>query len=160
MNLPAVVVFVILTYESTKMNTKTLNPEIRAFLQEGTRTGKLATVRADGRPHVAPVWFVLDGDTLIFTTGASSVKAKNFRRDARVAFSVDDERPLYSFAVIEGTVETSEDMSELKVWTTKIAARYMGADRAEEYGVRNAVEGELLVRLHPTHVLFARDIAR
>jgi hypothetical protein len=50
-------------------------------------------------------------------------------------------------------------MSELKDWATKIAARYMGADRAEEYGARNAVEEELLVRLHPTNVLFAKDIA-
>jgi len=141
------------------MNMKTLNPEMRAFLLEGTRTGKLATVRADGRPHVVPIWFVLDGDTLIFNTGASSVKARNFRRDPRVTLCVDDERPLYSYAIIEGTVETSENMDELKAWATKIAARYMGADRAEEYGARNAVEGELLVRLHPTRMLFARDIA-
>ena len=44
--------------------------EWRAFVSEGTRTGKLATVRADGRPHVVPIWFVLDGDDLVFTTGA------------------------------------------------------------------------------------------
>lgn len=138
---------------------KTLNPEIRAFLLEGTRTGKLATVRADGRPHVVPVWFTLDGDALIFTTGTSSVKAKNFRRDPRVTLCVDDERPLYAYAIIEGTVETSEDLNELKIWATKLGTRYMGADRAEEYGARNAVEGELLVRLHPTHILFAKDIA-
>jgi len=44
--------------------------EIREFLAHGTRTGKLATVRANGAPHVAPVWFVLDGDDLVFNTGA------------------------------------------------------------------------------------------
>jgi hypothetical protein len=32
------------------------------FLSEGNRTGKLATVQAEGRPHVTPIWFVLDGD--------------------------------------------------------------------------------------------------
>jgi PPOX class probable F420-dependent enzyme len=67
--------------------------EQQAFLLEGTRTGKLATVRKDGRPHVVPIWFVLDGDTLVFTTGEASVKAANMRRDPRVAFCVDDETP-------------------------------------------------------------------
>jgi nitroimidazol reductase NimA-like FMN-containing flavoprotein (pyridoxamine 5'-phosphate oxidase superfamily) len=44
---------------------------------QGTRTGKLATVRADGSPHVVPVWFVFDDDgTLVFTVDANSVKAK------------------------------------------------------------------------------------
>jgi nitroimidazol reductase NimA-like FMN-containing flavoprotein (pyridoxamine 5'-phosphate oxidase superfamily) len=51
--------------------------EWRAFLLEGTRTGKVATTRVDGRPHVAPIWFDLDGDTLVFTTGATR------SRDAR-----------------------------------------------------------------------------
>ncbi len=44
--------------------------EVRSFLGHGTRTGKLATVGADGGPHVMPVWFVLDGDELVFTTAA------------------------------------------------------------------------------------------
>src|SRR5512146_1800082 len=77
--------------------------EMRAFLLEGTRTGKLATTRADGRPHVVPIWFVLDGTTLIFTTGLDTVKAANMRRDPRVAFCVDDQAPLYSYVTIEGT---------------------------------------------------------
>jgi nitroimidazol reductase NimA-like FMN-containing flavoprotein (pyridoxamine 5'-phosphate oxidase superfamily) len=55
-------------------------PESRAFISQGTRTGKLATVRADGRPHVVPIWFVLDGDTLVFNTGNTTIKGKNLRR--------------------------------------------------------------------------------
>jgi len=48
---------------------QTMTPdECRAFLLARARTGKLATVRADGRPHIAPIWFTLDGDDLIFTT--------------------------------------------------------------------------------------------
>ena len=43
--------------------------EWRAFVSEGTRTGKLATTRHDGRPHVVPIWFVLDGDDFVFNTG-------------------------------------------------------------------------------------------
>ena len=40
--------------------------EAMAFLAEGTRTGKLATIRKDGSPNVAPIWFVVDGDSLVF----------------------------------------------------------------------------------------------
>ena len=138
---------------------KTFDPTSRAFLLEGTRTGKLATVRADGSPHVAPVWITLDGDTLVFTTHTTTTKGRNLRRDAHAALCVDDERPPFAFAIVEGEIEISEDMDDLKHWATEIAARYIGADRAEAYGVRNAVKGELLVRLRPTKVLFARDIA-
>ena len=49
------------------------------------RTAVLATVRADGRPHVAPIWFDLDDDILVFTTGENTVKARNMRRDSRVS---------------------------------------------------------------------------
>jgi nitroimidazol reductase NimA-like FMN-containing flavoprotein (pyridoxamine 5'-phosphate oxidase superfamily) len=62
--------------------------ERRAFLAHGTRTGKLATSRRDGQPHAAPVWFVLDGDDLIFMTRHASVKGKAIQRDARVALVV------------------------------------------------------------------------
>jgi hypothetical protein len=55
-----------------------MTPEqIRSFLGAGTRTAKLATVRAGGRPDVVPVWFVLDGDDAVFTTGAESVKGQD-----------------------------------------------------------------------------------
>ncbi len=66
--------------------------DYRSFLTEGTRTAKLATTRRDGRPHVVPVWFVMDGDDLIVTTGRDSVKGRAIRRDDRVALCVDDER--------------------------------------------------------------------
>jgi PPOX class probable F420-dependent enzyme len=134
--------------------------EYHRFLTERTRTGKLATTRADGRPHVAPVWFDLDDDgTVVLTTGADSVKGKALRRDPRVCLCVDDETPPYSFVVIDGTAEITEDFGPLLEWATRIAACYMGAERAEEYGRRNAVLGELLVRITPNHVVAQADIA-
>lgn len=131
----------------------------RAFVTAGTRTGKLATVRADGSPHVAPIWFVLDGDDLIFNTGRTSVKGRNLVRDPRAALSVDEEHPPYAFVTVRGTVTISEDPAESLPWSTRIAARYMGAGRAEEYGRRNAVPGELLVRLRAEHVVAFSGIA-
>ena len=137
----------------------TFTNEQRAFLLYGTRTGKLATVREDGRPHVVPIWFVMDGDTLIFTTGGNSVKARNIRRDARVALCVDDETPPYAFITVEGTAAMSADLGELLHWATRIGRRYMGEDQAEAFGKRNGVPGEVLVRVTPTRVIFEKDVA-
>jgi PPOX class probable F420-dependent enzyme len=141
------------------MSTQTLTPELRAFLSEVARTGKLATVRADGRPHIAPIWYMVDGDTIVFNTGENTVKMKNIRCDPRISLCVDDERPPFSFAIIEGTATFSDDMQELKTTATQIAARYMGEQLAEQYGTRNAVPGELVVRITPTKILFQKDLA-
>ena len=133
------------------------------FLRAGTRTAHLATVRADGRPHVKPVWFELSGEPgdfqLLFTTGADTVAGRNLRRDGRVMLSADEPIPPFSFVLIEGTAGLSEDPAELLAVTTRLAARYMGADRADEYGARNAVPGELLARVTPARVLAQRAIA-
>ncbi len=122
-------------------------------------TAKVATVRADGRPHVTPVWFVLEGDDILFTTHETSLKGKALTRDRRVCLCVDDERPPFSYVIVEGTAELSTDLGELLRWATVIGGRYMGADQAEAYGRRNGVPGEILVRVTPTHVVVARDIA-
>ncbi|MGW9043257.1 PPOX class F420-dependent oxidoreductase [Streptomyces lydicus] len=133
--------------------------EWQRFLSEGTRTGKLATVRADGGPHVAPVWFLLDGDQLVFNTGAETAKGRNLARDGRVALCVDDERPPFSFVVVQGTAEISDDLPEVRHWATRIAARYMGEDRAQEYGARNGVPGEVVVRLTIDKAVAVADLA-
>jgi PPOX class probable F420-dependent enzyme len=127
--------------------------ERREFLLEGTRTGKVATTRADGRPHVTPVWFTLDGDEIVFTTHETSLKAKAIRRDERVCVCVDDQTPPYSYVMVDGTATLSDDLDELRRVATAVGGRYMGADRADEFGARNAVPGELLVRVTPTRVV-------
>jgi PPOX class probable F420-dependent enzyme len=135
-------------------------PEWRAFVTDGTRTAALATVRGDGRPHVAPVWFVLDDDgSVVFTTAADSVKGRTLRHNPRVALCVDDETPPFAFVSIEGTATISTDLDEMLGWATRIGGRYMGAHQAEAFGRRNAVEGELLVRVRPERVVARRNIA-
>ncbi|GHF00995.1 PPOX class F420-dependent oxidoreductase [Streptomyces griseoluteus] len=141
------------------MAHKMTDEEWRAFVSQGTRTGKLATVRADGSPHIAPIWFLLDGDDLVFNTGEETVKGRNLARDPRVALCVDDDRPPFSFVVLNGQARLSEDLDEIRRWATRIAARYMGQDRAEEFGARNGVPGELLVRVHIDHVVAVQDLA-
>ncbi|AKJ14699.1 pyridoxamine 5-phosphate oxidase [Streptomyces incarnatus] len=141
------------------MAQKMTDEEWRAFVSHGTRTGKLSTVRADGSPHVAPIWFLLDGDELVFNTGKDTVKGRNLARDGRVALCVDDDRPPFHFVVMNGRARLSENLDELRHWATRIAARYMGEDRAEEYGARNGVPGELLVRVPVDQVVAVKDMA-
>lgn len=124
--------------------------EIRAFLTEGTRTGKLGWVSQDGRPHVAPIWFTFDGDDIVFNTHEDSGKFKAMRRTGQACLLVDDERPPFGFVKIDATVSFEDDLDVVRAFATRIGGRYMGEDRAEEFGARNGVPGEWLVRLTPT----------
>ena len=132
------------------------------FLMEGTRTAHVATVRADGRPHVKPVWFELAGEPgdfqVVFTTAADTVAGRNLRRDGRVTLSVDDPVPPFAFVLIEGSAGLSDDPAELLAVATRLGGRYMGAGRAAEYGARNGVPGELIVRVTPARILARPDI--
>ena len=133
------------------------------FLSSGAKTGKIAVVRKDGSPHVMPIWFVLDSDGehdyVIFNTGENTVKGRSLRRDARFAMCVDDERPPFSYVTVYGEAELSGDVEEMLPWSTRIGGRYMGAAAAEEFGRRNAVQGELLVRGRITKVVAQTAIA-
>lgn len=136
-----------------------LTEDVVEFLSRGTRTAKLGFVAADGRPLVAPVWFVVDGQQLVFNTGRETAKGRAFARDPRVVICVDDEQPPFSFVQIQGTVTLGDDPADLVETATRIGGRYMGADRAEEFGRRNGVPGELVVRVTPTKVVAAFDLA-
>ncbi len=134
--------------------------EIAAFLAEGTRTAKLAVVRKDGSPLVTPVWFLLDTDGMIvFTTGKDTVKGRALERDPRVSVCVEDDRPPFAFVRVDGVAELSEDRDDLRRWATLIAERYMGKERAEEFGERNGVPGELLVRVRTVRAVGQADLA-
>ena len=133
--------------------------ETRAFLLDGSRTGKLASLMSDGSPHVIPIWFLLDGDDLVFTTGADTVKGRHILDDGRVSVCVDDERAPYAFVHIRGRASGTLEDPALLDWATRIAERYMGSERAREYGERNAVPGELLVRLTPERVIAKAGVA-
>ncbi len=132
---------------------------VRDFLMHGTRTGKVAWVASDGAPHVAPIWFVLDGDEIVFNTGADTGKGQSLAREGRASLVVDDESPPFAFVKIDGTVTLDDDLGEVRRFATIIGGRYMGADRAEEFGERNGVPGERLVRIHPTKITAAFDVA-
>jgi len=142
--------------------------EIKKFLMKDTFTGKLATVKKNGSPHVVPIWFVVEvnsrnrntvGD-IYFTTGRDSVKAINIQRDGRVSICVDDQIPPFSFVSICGNAKLIPyRQKEVLKWATKIAERYMGKKNAKAYGVRNSGEDEVLVRIRPIKIIAEKDVA-
>ena len=138
--------------------TSVTDPKVGDFVSAGTRTGKLAYTGTDGRPLVVPIWFIVEDGTLVFNTGKDTAKGRALARDPRAALCVDLEEPPYGFVQVQGKAELSEDPGELLRTATAIGARYMGEDRAEEFGKRNAVPGELVVRVRPVKILANFDI--
>ncbi len=117
------------------------------------RTAKLATTAADGSPRVAPVWVARDGERILFNTGETTAKGRALARDPRVAICFDDEAPPFGFVIVRGTAALVTDLDEVARWAGVIGGRYMGEDRAEEFGARNGVPGELLVVVTPTRII-------
>jgi PPOX class probable F420-dependent enzyme len=122
------------------------------FLGEGDRTAVFASIRSDGRPHAVPTWYAVDGRGLVFTTWHTTVKAANLRRDPRVVVVVQDPAPPYDYVSVEGEAQLIDDLPLCRDISTRLGKKYMGADRADEFGRRNGVEGELVVRVRPTKV--------
>ncbi|HEV8714860.1 MAG TPA: PPOX class F420-dependent oxidoreductase [Candidatus Binatia bacterium] len=128
------------------------------FLRSPVRTGKLATVRKDGRPLVVPVWYDLEGETVVFMTEQDSTKAKNMRRDPRVSLCVDDEVTPFAYVELEGTVVMTDDADQARYWAMRIGGRYMGQELAETYGKINSGAGVLVVRVTPTNMHGYKDV--
>jgi PPOX class probable F420-dependent enzyme len=147
--------------------TEMSKAEVARFLMQGTFTGKLATVKKDGSPHVVPIWFVMENGkgrgkagTIILTTGDTSVKANNIQHDDRVSICIDDQKFPFSFVTIHGTAKIYPyKQKEVLEWSTKIAERYVGKKNAKTYGEVNSGEGAVLVRIKPTKVIAEKDIS-
>ncbi|MFI6299301.1 PPOX class F420-dependent oxidoreductase [Nonomuraea sp. NPDC050790] len=134
------------------MTTMT-DQEWRTFVAEGTRLAHIALTRADGRPHVTPVCFVLDGDELAFLLSPGSVKGRSLARDGRVAVCVSDDRQPYSFVTVEGEARTSAEPARIKQVARAVAGRYYPAQPAEEVAASFVREGFTAVRIGITNVV-------
>jgi PPOX class probable F420-dependent enzyme len=127
--------------------------EWRSFVTAGTRLAHVALARADGRPHVSPVCFVLDGDELAFVLSPGSVKGKSLARDRRIAVCVSDERQPYSFVTVEGHARTSAEPDHVMHIGTGIADRYYPAQPAADIAESFVREGFTAVRISITNVI-------
>ena len=101
-----------------------LSKEIRALL-DGANFAHLATLMPDGSPHSVPVWVGREGDRILIGTGEGSLKAKNTRRDPRVALSVVDFRNPYEEAQLRGRVVERRPDGDFK-YMDVISHKYTG----------------------------------
>jgi PPOX class probable F420-dependent enzyme len=127
--------------------------EWQSFVTAGTRLAHVALTRADGRPHVTPVCFILDGDELAFALSPGSVKRKSLARDPRIAVCVSDERQPYSFVTIEGRARTSAEPEQIRRVGAGIADRYYPDQPAEDVAESFVQEGFTAVRISITNVI-------
>ena len=89
----------------------------------------------------------------MFTTWHEGIKARVLPREPRVSICVQDDQPPFAYVTIRGEASVTDDLEAVKAWAARIGGRYMGADRAEEYGRKNGVPGELVVRVRPIKVV-------
>ncbi len=140
------------------MAAKMNETAVRDFMATGSRTGKLCTVRANGTPHVAPVWFAFDDNNgdLVFLSQEGSLKARNLLRQPVVSVLVDMEEMPFAWARLDGVATTrtyDDDPADMLLWARSTCERYVGSESADAFARRNAVPGELLVRVSPTRLV-------
>ncbi|GAB3363478.1 PPOX class F420-dependent oxidoreductase [Amycolatopsis echigonensis] len=134
------------------MTTMT-DSEWHAFLTEGTRLAHLAITRADGRPHVTPICFVLDGDELAFALSPGSVKGKSLARDGRVAVCISDGHQPYAFVTVEGQARISAEPDQIRRVAAGIAERYYAGQSAVDLAESFVHGGFTAVRISIAKVI-------
>ena len=102
-----------------------LNPDVRRVL-DSTPVAHLATVLPDGAPHSVPVWIGTDGDHVVILTGPDSRKARNLRRDPRVAISLTPTDNPFEPIIIRGRVVEWLDGDEAWEIIDRLAMKYIG----------------------------------
>jgi PPOX class probable F420-dependent enzyme len=108
----------------------------------------IATVDAEGRPQLTPVWIDLDGDDLVFNTAKGRAKAANLTKNPQVAVSVVDPDDPFNVVVVRGTVEPTEEGADAHI--DSLAKKYMGLDtypmrRPGEIRIKYVVKADKVV---------------
>lgn len=119
----------------------------REFLAEGQRSAILATVRADGRPHATPLWYVLDGDEILINVGADTVKGRAMAHEPRVTLTVHDDAPPYSFVMVDGTATFVTDPEQIRRDGLAIGKRYLPEEAVEGFVAYLTSPGKVSVRI-------------
>ena len=129
--------------------------EIDTFLS-GVYLARVATVRADDRPHVVPVWYLWEDGILYFETARTSVKVKNLQANSNIAITVDVTAGglRLRYVIMEGQAEFIEDADSARALAERIYARYVGAEGLETPTVQKMLDGDyLIVRLKPARFI-------
>lgn len=108
-----------------------LDPDVRRVL-DGTPIAHLATVLPDGGPHSVPLWIGTEGEHIVFLTGPGSRKARNLRRDPRVAISLTPADNPFEPVLIRGRVVEWLEGDAAWAVVDRIATKYIGAPYSRE----------------------------
>jgi PPOX class probable F420-dependent enzyme len=108
-----------------------LDPNVRRVL-DGTPIAHLATVLPDGAPHSVPLWIATHGDRIAFLTGPDSLKARNLRRDPRLALSIAPPENPFEPVIIRGRVIEWLEGDPAWAIVDEIAAKYIGGPYSRE----------------------------
>ena len=117
--------------------------ELVRFLDEA-QVAHLVTLRLNGKPHVAPVWYVWDGSRAVVMAGQDAIKVKNIRRNPAVSLSIAAAQRPYHYVIIEGLATVTRDDLERQV--RRICVRYDGPERGEAFA-RELLAEERMVLL-------------
>lgn len=130
--------------------------EIDAFLAQPL-IARIATVRRDGRPHIAPIWFVWDGETLCMETSPRFLKVKNLKHNPHCAISIDITEGGLRFkaVVLEGEAELLEDDQEFARQTAaRIYTKYLGAEGILAPTPQRMINSpHVIIRLKPQRII-------
>jgi len=132
-----------------------LTREQRAFLEE-RRFAVLGTTNASGTPHLTIMWYLLDGDEIVFNTKAGRTKESNLERDPRVSLLVYAEDG-YEYMRIDGRVKTITDPEIAHRDIARLAVRYDGEEKSKAQVARFNSEERISYRLPTTRVYDYRD---
>jgi PPOX class probable F420-dependent enzyme len=105
---------------------------------------------ADGSPNITPIWIDLHGDQIVITTGESTLKSRNLRRDPRLALSVVDFHNPYEEVQIRGRVVEFRDDSNFQI-IDETSRKYTG----KEFPWRNP-EGRLAMFIEVEHARYTK----
>ena len=106
------------------------------FLAERGILCRIATVQADGAPHVAPIWFIYEEGAIYVTPRGASSWLANIRREPRVAITIDEEAHPYRKVTLQGEARIVHDLGDDDAWRERyrrIARRYAPPESADAY---------------------------
>ena len=124
---------------------KITDEQAKLFLEPNIAV--VATVRADGTPHLTPTWIDWDGENVVFNTAEGRAKPRHIRRNPKVSVNVMDPADPYTWLSVSGPAEITAEGADAHI--DKLAKKYLGKDT---YPFRKPGEQRLIVRVRPERV--------
>ena len=100
----------------------------RAFLED-KRFAVVGSRNPDGSPHLAVMWYLLDGDDIVVNSAQGRRKDRNLAEDPRMSVLVEDG---YRWIRIEGKAQIDHDQAAAHAAIRRLAARYYEDERRVE----------------------------